>query len=264
VKIFVILLFILISLDAREYYSKTQPRELFEVKASVGGKVVYVDNLLEGKDSNDSLIVRIDDKIDIEDLKASKLKLQYLTNNIKFTEKSLANSKKVASIDSNNYEKVKNLASYSKVQKDAKLLSMIRSQNSLISIQSSLENLKTQKADLRLKIKILKDKIEKKNIKVGNGNFIYKIYPSVGDYLNPGSKLLDVYDVSSALLVVFVSLDELKELDTKTIYLDGKATDYKIHKKWRIADNINISSYRVEIIIDKPEQFSKLVKIEFK
>ena len=262
-KIIITLLFILISLDAREYYSKAQPRELYEVKASVGGEVVFIDNSHEGKSSNNSVIVKIDDVIDAEDLKASKLKLQYLINNIKLTKKSLVNSKKVASIDSDNYEKVKNLASYSKIQKDAKLLSMIKSQNSLIGVQSSLENLKTQKADLELKIKILKDKIDKKNIKVKSGNFIYKIYPSVGDYLNPGSKLLDVYDISSALLVIFVSLDELKELDKKTIYLDGEATEYKIHKKWSIADSTNISSYRVEIIIDKPEQFSKLVKIEF-
>ena len=263
-KFFIIMLLFLTSLSASEYYSKAQPKEFFALKSSVSGEVVLVKDKLEGKVSDGSVVIKIDDKIDSSDLDSSKLKLQYLKNNIHLMSQNVKNSKRATDINSDNYNRVKNLNSYSKVQKDAKLLSFINAQNSYISIKTSLENLKTQKEDIKLKIKTLEDRIEKKNIKVKSGNYVYKIYPRSGDYLNPGSKLMDVYDVSSAKLVIFVSSDDLVAIESKKIYLDGKLSDAVIDKVWDIADSVNISSYRVEILIPKPEKFSKLVKIEFK
>jgi len=264
VKFLVILFFTFFSLEATEYYSKAEPKEHFSIKSAVNGKVVFVDDSFEGKDSNAVVIVKIDDKIDKADLLASKQKLKFLNTNINLMRESLSNSKKVADINRDNYNRVKNLTSYSKTQKDTKLLAMINAKNSYISVKTSLENLKTQKEDLILKIKTLKDRIAKKNIEVKKGNYIYKIYPRVGDYLNPGSPLLEVYDTSAAKLVVFVPFDDLQTITQKKIYLDGKESRYSIDKIWKVADTQNISSYRVEILIDRPKQFSKLVKIEFK
>ena len=263
-KFLIILFFAFISLEATEYYSKAEPKELFKIKSAVNGEVVFVDDSFEGRDSNGVVIVKIDDKIDRADLIASKQKLKFLNTNISLMRESLANSKKVADINSDNYNRVKNLNSYSKTQKDTKLLAMINAKNSYITLRTSLENLKTQKEDLILKIKTLKDRIDKKNIEVKKGKYIYKIYPRTGDYLNPGSPILDAYDTSAAKLVIFVPFDDLKDLKEKQIYLDGKKSRYKIDKIWKVADTQNISSYRVEILIDRPKQFSKLVKIEFK
>ncbi len=263
-KIFITIFLTVVSLNAMEYYSKAEPKELFNIKSSVNGEVVFVNDILEGMESNGSIVIKIDDRIDVADLKASKKKLEFLNSNIALKKQSLQNSKKVLSIDRENYNRVKDLASYSTVQKDAKLLAMINSQNSYISAKSSLENLKTQKEDLKLKIITLQDRIDKKSIKVSKGDYIYKIYPSVGDYVNLGSKLMDVYDISKTLLVVYLSKDELVDISKKSIYLDGVKTSYKISKIWNIADSVNISSYRVEILIDKSKIFSKLVKIEFK
>ena len=263
-KIFIVLIMAIISLNASEYYSKAEPKELFSIKASVNGEVIFINDAKEGAVSDGRVIVKIDDEIDLLDLEASKKKLQSLLNNISLTKESLKNSKKVTDINKKSYEKVKNLSSYSNTQKDAKLLTMINSQNTLIGIKTSLENLKTQKEDLKLKIETLKNRIDKKNITVKSGNYIYKIYPNIGDYLNPGSKLMDVYDISKALLVVYVSADETADIESKKIYLDKEETNYKIDKMWQIADSVNISSYRVEILIDKPKKFSKLIKIEFR
>jgi multidrug resistance efflux pump len=253
-----------LALFATEYYSKAEPKELFRIKSAINGEVVFVDVKQEGTESAGDIVIKIDDKIDRADLKASKQKLKYLLSNISLMRQSLENSKKVANINGDNYNRVKNLSSYSKIQKDAKLLSMINSQNSLISLKTSLENLKTQKEDLKLKIKSLEDKIEKKNISVKKGDYIYKIYPRERDYLNPGSALMETYDISAARLVIYLSSDELEGVENKKIYLDNKETNYKIDKIWKVTDSVNISSYRVEIVIDKPKQFSKLVKIEFK
>ncbi len=263
-KIFISILLVLVSLHASEYYAKAEPKELFSVKALVSGEVVFVNDRQEGTESDGNVVVIVDDAIDKEDLKSSKLKLKYLLSNISLMNQNLVNSKRVAQINEDNYKRVKNLSSYSKTQKDTKLLSMINAQNSYISVKTSLENLKTQKEDLKLKIKTLQDRIKKKNISVLNGQYIYKIYPRIGDYVNPGTKLMDLYDVSGAKLVIYLSLDELVGIEQKKIYLDGLETSYKIDKTWSVADSVNISSYRVEILIKKPKQFSKLVKIEFK
>ena len=263
-KIFISILLVLVSLQASEYYAKAEPKELFSVKSSVNGEVVFVNDAQEGKDSDGSIVVKIDDVIDRADLVASKQKLKFLLSNIALMKQNLANSKRAADINKKSYSRVENLSSYSQTQKDAKLLAMINAQSSYISIKTSLVNLKTQKEDLSLKIKTLEDKINKKNIKVLKGNYIYKIYPRVGDYLNPGAKLMDVYDISGARLVIYVSSDDLVGIEQKKIYLDGVESSVKIDKIWRVADSVNISSYRVEILIDRPKQFSKLVKIEFK
>ena len=263
-KIFISILLILVHLHATEYYSKAEPKEFFSLKASVNGEVVFVNDSQESKDSDGSVVIKIDDVIDSADLLASNQKLKFLLNNISLMKQNVSNSKRAWEINKKSYSRVENLSSYSQTQKDAKLLAMINSQSSYISIKTSLVNLKTQKEDLALKIKTLKDKINKKNIKVVKGNYIYKIYPRVGDYLNPGSKLMDVYDVSGARLVIYVSSDDLIGIKEKKIYLDGILSEVKIDKIWKIADSVNISSYRVEILMDKPEQFSKLVKIEFK
>ncbi len=264
VKIFIAILLSLVSLGATGYYSKAEPKEFFSVKSSVSGEVVFVNDALEGKNSDGSVVVKIDDVIDKADLLASKQKLKFLLSNIALMKQNLANSKRAADINKNNYARVENLSSYSKTQKDAKLLTMINAQSSYISVKTSLVNLKTQKEDLSLKIKTLEDKIKKKNIKVVAGNYIYKIYPRIGDFLVPGAKLMDVYDVSGARLVIYVSADDLVGIEKKKIYLDGSLSSVTIDKIWRVADSINISSYRVEILMDKPKQFSKLVKIEFK
>ncbi len=263
-KKIIIFIILVVGLDAGEYYSKANPKEIYSIKASVSGEVVFVNDKLEGNLGDGSVVVGIDDKIDLLDLASSKNKLKALLNNLALTRESLKNSKKVADINKKSYERVKDLSSYSNTQKDAKLLTMINSQNSTIGIKTSLENLKTQREDLKLKIEILQDKIKKKNITVKKGSYIYKIYPNLGDYLNPGSKLMEVYDIKKALLVIFVSADEIEGIKSKKIYLDAKETDYKIDKIWQVADSVNISSYRVEILIDKPKPFSKLVKIEFK
>jgi multidrug resistance efflux pump len=264
VKVLFLIFFVLFSLSAGEYYSKAEPKEFFSIKSQVNGEVVVVNEKLEGLDSDGNVVIKVDDKIDIADLEASNKKLKSLIKNIQLTRNSLSNSQKVAKINSSNYNRVKNLSSYSSVQKDAKLLSMINSQNSALSISNSLENLKIQKADIELKIKILKDKIENKNIKVDSGKYIYKIYPKVGEYINPGSKLIDAYDLSSAKLTIYIPADEVNDIKNKKIYLDDSESSYKIDKIWKVADNVNISSYKVEILINKPEQFSKLIKIEFK
>lgn len=252
------------ALFASEYFAKAEPVDTFALKASVSGLVVKAEESKEGKVSDGSVVIMIDDKIDRVDLEASKEKLVFLENNIKLAKQSSSNAYKAMKIDSENYKRVKDLSTYSKVQKDTKLLSSINASNSYIQSKTNLENLKTQHLDLKVKIARLEDSIEKKNIQVDAGLYIYKLYPNVGDFVTMGSPLLDAADTSKARLTIFVTKEDLFGIEDKKIYIDGKETNYKIDKLWRIADTQNISAYKTEIVIDKPEVFSKLMKVEFK
>lgn len=86
-----------------------------------------------------------------------------------------------------------------------------------------------------------------------------------GDFVNMGTPLAQLKDLTSAKLVLFLERDELKNIKEKSIYIDDKVSEYKISKVWEVADEKFISSYRTEIIIKNPkESFSKLLKVEFK
>lgn len=95
-------------------------------------------------------------------------------------------------------------------------------------------------------------------------NYISSIAVKEGDYVNPGTLLYEAQDLSKAKLSFFVPISSIENIEKKDIYLDGIKTDKKIHKVYKVADESHISSYKVEIIVDKVKTFSRLVKIEFK
>ena len=253
-----------LNLFAQSYYAKVEPIEIFSIKSSINAKVVSVKRELEGKYATGEVIIQLDDSVNRFDLKISKQKMNLLNTNIKLSNESLENLKTSLDIQENYYEKIKNLKTKSQFEKDAKLLELINLKNSYIQSKINLQNLKSQKVDLSLKIKTLQDIIEKKNIKPKQGVYIYKIYPNIGDFANIGSKLMEIYDLSYAKLTIFLSDEDLINIDKKRIFIDQKPTDYKIDKLWKVTDTQNISAYKAEIIIKKPDRFSKLVKIELK
>jgi multidrug resistance efflux pump len=263
-RVLFIMLIISNLLHASEYYAKAEPVDTFILKSAVSGQVIKVEEHREGRVAGGGYIIMIDDKVNRLELHTSKEKLQFLESNIKLTEQAVQNSYKAMKIAKANYERVKNLSSYSKVQKDNKLLSAITSTNSYIQSKSSLETLKTQRADLKLRIETLEDTISKKNISVTKGLYIYKIYPKVGDFVTMGAPLIEMADISKARLTIFVTKEDLEGIEDKKIYIDAKETPYRIDKLWQIADSKNISAYKTEIIIDKPKHFSTLMKVEFR
>ena len=61
---------------ASEYYAKLNPINTYDVKAAVSGQIVFVNNPIESKKATKSTIVKIDSKVDAEDLKQSQVKLK--------------------------------------------------------------------------------------------------------------------------------------------------------------------------------------------
>ena len=223
------------ALVASEYYSKLSPIHTYTIKSSTTGQITYVNNDIESQKALNSTIIKIDAKIDQEDLKQSKLKLENFKEILKIEEETLKSFQKVSSksrFDKNN-QRVK-----------------------IFNISSNI-------SDLETKIATLKDTIAKK-VLTEKKNYIYDIAVEVGDYVTPGTLLYSSMDLSLGKLEIFIPINQAPKIETQIIYLDGAKTDLKISKLYKVADSTHISSYKCEIEVPAPTSFSSLVKIEFK
>lgn len=234
-RIGLVFLFFVVQVFATEFYAKLEPINTYVVKSSVSGEVIYTNDKLEGEFAKNSTIIRIDSTVNRIDLEGSLAKLKILENMI--------------SVEQKNYEKIKKVSTKSDFEKDAQKLKVL--------------NYESQIADLKIKIETLKDQISNKTLSEKDG-YIYSIDVKKGDYVNPGSQLYVVKDLSHGKLEIFLPIDMAQTYSSKTIYLDGEKTDLKIDKLYTVADSKHISSYKCEIIVPNPKQFSKLVKVEFK
>lgn len=223
------------SLLANEYYAKLKPIDSFEVKSAVSGKVIFTNDKLEGKKAKNSTIIELDSLVNKIELKQTKNKLKAVNS--------------MMTIENNNYQRMLKVSSKSGFEKDTQKLKVI--------------NLETTKADLLTKIASLKDTIKNKKL-IEKNNYIYNIAVKKDDYVNPGTLLYESKDLRKGKLEIFIPISEIEDIKTKTIYLDGKQSDTKINKIFEVADSKHISSYKVEILINNPKKFSRLVKIEFK
>ena len=223
------------SIFANEYYAKLEPIDSFQVKSAVSGKVIYSNSKIEGLQANNSTIIEIDSLVNKVELEQSKNKLKFIDEMLE--------------IEKNNYSRLNQVTSKSEFEKDTQKLKVI--------------NLESSKADMIIKIESLKDIINNKKL-VEKSNYIFNIAVKDGDYVNPGTLLYEAKDLSKGKLEIFVPIAQIGEIKNKEIFLNGVKSDIKISKIYEIADSTNISSYKVELILDNAKIFSRLVKIEFK
>ncbi|MDA3909226.1 MAG: hypothetical protein PF437_09055, partial [Sulfurimonas sp.] len=197
-------------------------------------------------------------------LSSSKTKLKSLKKILELTQINVDNAKKVERIRSSNYDKIKDLKTKSRVEKDNQLITLIGASNQVLTLETSLENLLVSISDLEYKIATLEDTIEKKNIKIKKGFLIYKTYVSDGNFVNVGTMLVDAYDISKGKLTIFLSKEDVELANSGVLYVNDKPTSIKVDKIWQVVDTQNISSFKTEIIIPAPKRFSELLKLEFK
>ena len=251
-------------LFAKVHYAKVEPFETITLKSAVSAQVTESKLSLEGKSISTATIIKLDDKLDILKLESSRASLKLIKNMIQTNNKILNALSESLQRQKAYYGRISNIGSASKTQKDNAFYSYTSAKTQYFSTKEKIDSLKKQQLDLKYEIAHLQDNIKKKNIKLNN-KFFYKLLVNKGDYVNMGTPLAQVKDLSSAKLVLFLESDELEKIKEKTIYIDDQASDYKVSKIWKVADEKFISSYRTEIIINNPkENFSKLLKVEFK
>jgi len=234
-RILILFIFIITNILANEYYAKLEPIESYQVKAAVAGKVIFSNSQIEGLKADNTTIVELDSSVDKVELEQSKNKLKFIDEMLK--------------IEQNNYDRLNQVTSKSAFEKDTQKLKVI--------------NLESSKADMLIKIENLKDTISNKKL-VEKSNYIFNIAVKEKDYVTPGTLLYEAKDLSKGKLEIFVPIAQIEEIKNKEIYLDGIKSDIKISKIYDVADSTNISAYKVELIVTNAQQFSRLVKIEFK
>ncbi|MFT7860224.1 MAG: HlyD family secretion protein [Sulfurimonas sp.] len=250
-------------LFADVYYSKVQPYEIRNISSNVSGEVLDVKENMLGKKLGNGVYIKIDDKLDRDELHDVKEKIALIKETIEINKKVLNNLNLSLEKKEQNYEKIAALKIKSKIEKDNEFYNLIASRNSALATKKEIYNLKIQLADLQLRQKQLEKTIADKNLR-DKGLVLYSIDVKAGQVVSPGVSLAKVADVSKALLSIYVTEDELSNLADKEIYINDTKTSYKPARVLSIADEKNISKYLVQIVIKAPKVFSKLAKIELK
>ena len=251
-------------LCAKVHYAKVEPYESVVLKSAVSAQVLQVDLDAEGTMVSDKEIIHLDDRLDKADLAASRKSLGLLKNMLQINQEIVESLADALKRQRGYYERLNKLATASKTQKDNAFVAFVSAKNQYLSTREKIETLKKQILDMEYKITRLEDSIAKKSIHPKN-RYLYRLTVREGDFVNPGSPLATVQDLSRGKLTLFLEPEELKDIEQKSVFIDGKETQYRVDKVWNVADEKFISSYRAEIYVDKPKtHFSRLVKVELK
>ena len=262
-KNIILYLILSIGLMASEYYSKAEPYRFYTLQSNVMGLITKSDESLEGKKLSDEYFIIIDDDLDQKELKLLRQKKLNLEKSLALNEKMANNLSVMIEKKSANYERIKDLPIKSNIEKDKEFFDLSTTQNQELSTLERVETIRSQLSDTQLRLEQLKRSISDKHLRAEN-MVLYKLYVKKGQVVSPGMNLAEVADVTRAKLTIFLNTDELKEIEQKKIYLNGRPTEYTIDKIWPLSDAEHISSYKTEILIEAPRQFSTLYKIEFK
>lgn len=261
---YILLLLTPLLLFSKVHYAKVEPLESITLKSAVSAQVIVAKIDLEGKRVHSSTIIKLDEKLDKVKLSSSRASLKLIKSMIATNRKILSALKESLDRQEEYYSRISNIVSASKSQKDNAFYTFTNTKTQYFSTKEKIDSLKKQKLDLEFEIARLKDSISKKTITIHN-KFLNHLLVHKGDFVNMGTPLAELKDLTSARLVLFLESEELKDIKKKTIYINDKATRYKVSKIWAVTDKKFISSYRTEIIIRNPkESFSKLLKVELK
>ncbi|NPA63821.1 MAG: hypothetical protein GXO16_02490 [Epsilonproteobacteria bacterium] len=239
-----------------------EPYEIYKIKSSVAGWVLESHPEYEGRQIREMVVVRLDDRIDRTDLAILKRKEKILKKIFEKEREALDLLRKLTAIKERGYQRIKDLSTKSKSEKDRRLAEFLSARQTFLAQGVKVENLKLQMEDLRSKIAKLEDLIRKKNPKTSG--YVYRIHPRKGDFVAAGAPLVDVADVSRGKVVLYLAKEEVEGIENKKIYIDGKESNATLFKLIRIPDERHLGEYRAEIVLPRPELFGKFIKVEIK
>ena len=263
IKIFLLTLFLSTAIFAEVYYAKVEPYEFYNIASDVTGVVTKTNENLLGKVLHNEVYIHIDDKLDKDEYSYTKEKLKELQNTLLIAQTTLENTQEILKRKRVNYKKIEAMKIKSRIEKDREFYDLIGSENSYLATQKEINSLKMQIADLMLRQKTLEKTLHDKKLQA-QGLTLYSIEVKEGQFVNKGTLLAKLADTSKALLTIYVNENDIKKIQKKIIYIDGKKTKYKVKRFVTIADSVNISKYKAQIIIKAPKIFSQLVKVELK
>ncbi len=262
-KILIAMFLLYSTVFAKVYYAKVEPYEIRDISSNVTGLVLYADESLVGTTLSTKPYIQIDAILDTKELEFIEEKLVYMREMVKENEGVLVNLSDSLKRKRANYEKVSNLKFKSSVEKDREFYDLVASENTYLNTKKEIQNLKIQITDLKLRRTQLQRSIKDKNL-VANNFVLYEMLVKPGKVVSIGTPLAKIADASKAKLTIYLDEVDVADSKKKTIYIDGKKTNYRVSRMLNIADSKNISKYMAQIIIDAPKLFSKLVKVELR
>ena len=249
---------------AKVHYAKVEPYNSVVLKSAVSGLVVDVDLDAEGTMVTGKRVIHIDDTLDKVNLSDTKQSIVFLEQMLGINQEIASSLAGTVKRQEGYFHRISKLSTASKTQKDNAYSTFTSAKTQYLTIKEKIVSLNKQILDMKYKVSQLEDTLVKKSIIPGN-RYLYKLMVRKGDFVAPGASLAQVQDASRAKLVLFLEPEELKNIETKIVFINEKRTSYKVGKVWKVADDKFISSYRAEIYIPAPEnEFSKLVKVEIK
>lgn len=250
--------------QAKIHYAKVEALQTYSIKSDISGKVIYSATNLEGKFVKDAVIIKLDTSDDRARLLNLKTTLELERENISLMQELLPELKENFKRQRDYFKRLKDTQSTSQAQKDSAYSAMVNAKNLYISTRANIIASKERLSKYISDIDILEHTISKKSITLHN-RYLYALRVKEGDYISPGREIMVSKDLSRAKLIIYLDRDELRDLKSKNIYINGKLDkSAKISKVWQVADEKYISEYRVEIIKDADIPFSSLAKVELK
>ena len=229
------------------YEGQVLPFEEYDIKADVSGKVIKTFKNLENSNLKNSLIIKLDDSDE-------KIDLKNIENQIEILKAEINNQKEVVKRKRELYLRYENLKTKSFESKSLKFYDYINAKNQLLNLKSNLSNLIAKRDKL-------KDLINKKNIRYSG--YLSEILVSVGDYVTPSRLIAKGYDLSKEKIYIYVPIDKVEKIKSNQVYINGKKSNFKIYKIWKVNDSKYVTSYKVELV-GKGLKIGDIVRVEFK
>jgi len=226
-------------MEANSYTAQVEPYEKVLVLSEINGLVTKVKREAEyGFLGQRKSLVQVEKRVEAIEVKGLKSSLKF--------------SKRAYSLKADNFSRKNKVRQISQYEKDLE-------KSSLYEIQSQME-------ELQKNIDLLEYRIDKKTFFLEQ-KYVGKIYVREGDYVDVGSKIMDSYDVSKEKIELYVRAKEIEGIQSKSIFINGKKSEYTIEKVSQVRDGVNLSSFLVRIVKKnfKPKRyFGTVVKVEFR
>ncbi|MGM0533197.1 MAG: efflux RND transporter periplasmic adaptor subunit [Campylobacterota bacterium] len=258
-KFFITLLFAA-SAFADVHYAKLEPYETYNLKAAVSGLVTDVAVDTKGTLNRGKKIVSLDSQVDKVQLRSQKAALEEARAQLEINKEVLQNNKKTMQKKKEYYERIQSLTTASKTEKDNAFYDYAAAQNQYMGTREKISSLKERIETTRYNIANLEDVIDKKSF--APKGYIYDISVKEGDFINAGTQVLSVQDISKAKLTLFLSKQETQN---PKVYIDGKEYEKGFDRIWETTDETHISAYKAEIILTSyDKKLGQIVQVEVK
>lgn len=228
------------SIFAKEYMAQIKAYEMYEIKSQTSGIIKIVNKAFESTYIKDrQLLIKIDSKDE-------KIELVKNRNSYEI-------QKEIVKIKEQNYKAKKRISQLSLYDKNNEKLSFLEAKKELSNYLQT--------------IKKLENEITKKSFFISN-KYVDKVFVNKDEYVNIGDKLFYSYDISKLKITLYLSKNEIENINTKNLYIQNKKSDFKVYKIHKIKDEKKISRYKVVFTKENKNKdnyfFDKVVKVELK